>query len=512
MYNNYSVRRLLLIAALLLACAPVGAQVNVEIVGSGANLAGRRVELLAYEDMLTMRELLLDSARADSTGAFRLGTYLTYPRLVVLQVECYSQSFYAEPGRTYRLWLPEFRWEQDEERNVHLDPVALPFEFLDLPADELNVRMLRFDEAVDTFLAANRIHFDPRFRPDRRWMDSLERAVGAGEWRVERRGATADSAAADSVRPLPTSFFDRYRYFSLAQMRFGMRFASRRQMLTRVLPQPILYHDECYMRTLFDVLGGMVSQGMRKVSKQRLVEWVYSADLDRYLDSLGTEPLLYDEQLRELAALVALKESLYDPDYDADGVRRMLALLATRSKWGDHRRLAERLLQAEGLRPATDSAVAGAPFRFAPALPDVDRRLVSLDSLQGKWIYLSFVRVGDPNSLREIETLAHFKDSVYAHNPDVVFVSVACDREFQKMYHFLRNNKRGPRYSWTWLHFDGHYRWLEQMGVVSYPTFLLFDPEGRQPYSVTPTPESGFLLRAPWQKAPAPPEKPEFVD
>jgi hypothetical protein len=479
------------------ACAGLRAQVNVEIVGDGANVAGRRVELLCYEDMLTMRERLLDSATADSAGAFRLGCYLTYPRLVVVQAECYSQSFYAEPGRTYRVWLPEFRWEQDEERNIYLDPVALPLEFIGLPADELNIKLLRFDEAVDTFLSANRIHFDPRFKPDRRWMDSLEASIRGTE-----PGDVDD-------------FYGRYVRFALAQMRYDMGFASRRTMLTRVIPQPILYHDECYMRTLFDVLGGMVSQGMRKVGKHRLVEWVHGADLDRYLDSLGTEPLLYDEQLRELAALVALKESYFDPDYDRDGVRRMLVAMASRSKWREHRQLAMSLVSGsqqlvmgeEGSQPNTGRS----PLN-AVVLPDADRRMVNLDSLAGKWIYLSFVRVNDPNSLREIETLAHFKDSVYAENPDVVFVSVACDREFQKMYHFLRNNKRGPRYSWTWLHFDGNYRWLEQMGVVSYPTFILIDPEGHRPYNVTPAPASGFLLHAPWQKAPAERKKLEFVD
>ena len=491
--KTIKVRRLLTILCLFLLPALSFAQQNVEIVGTSANAAGRHVELLCYEDMLTMKERLIGETVVDSTGAFRLGCYITYPRLVVVQMECYSQSFYIEPGRRYEVWLPEFRWEQDEERNVYLDPVALPLEFLNLPADELNLKILRFDEAVDSFVSANRVHFDPRFKPKRQWMDSLQRAV-------EREGWNVKSGSSD--------FFDRYVYFSLAQMRYDMRFASRKQMLGKVLPQPILYHDECYMRALLDVLGGMVSQGMRKVPKWRLTEWVHRGDLFHYLDSLGTEPLLYDEQLRELAALVALKESYYDPDYDPDEVTHMVQLLAERSKWDEHRKLAKRLVGTEfGSRgSAMDEDVTAEP----PALPDADRQMVSLDSFRGKWVYLSFVRVGDPNSLREIEALAYFKDSVYAHNPDVVFVSISCDREFQKMYHFLRNSRRGPRYSWTWLHFDGNYRWLESMGVVSYPTFLLFDPEGRQPYTVTPTPGSGFLLHAPWQRHEVEHEKLEF--
>ena len=482
------VRRLLIILVLLLPLCEAYGQMNVTIVGESANAAGKRVELICYEDMLSLQERVLDEAIVDSTGAFILKCYLTYPRLVVVQVECYSQSFYVEPGRRYEVWLPSFRWEQDEERNVYLDPVELPLEFLNLPQEELNVKILRFDEAVDSFVSEHRVYFDPRFKPRRQWMDSLVASI---------------------QMPMESDdFFARYARFTLAQMRYDMGFASRKQMLGKVLPQPILYHDECYMRTLFDVLSGMVSQGMRKVGKWRLMEWVHQGNLDRYLDSLGTEPLLYDEQLRELAALVALKESFYDPDYDRDGVLRMLVTLGQRSKWKEHRRIAEAVVsgiwqEESGERKKEIAAL---------SLPDVDGNKVSLDSLRGKWVYMSFVRVGDPNSLRELETLAHFKDSVYAQNDNVVFVSIACDREFQKMYHLLRNSRRGVRYTWTWLHFDGQYRWLESMGVVSYPWFILFDPEGRQPYSVTPTPGSGFLLHAPWEKLDEERPKLEFTD
>lgn len=480
----------------LLPCV-VRAQVNVDIVGESANAAGKRVVLLGYEDMLTLGEQVLDTAVVDSEGRFHLGCYVTYPRLVVVQIECYSQSFYVEPGRRYDVWLPEFRWEQNEERNVYLDPVALPLEFLNLPSDELNLQMLRLEEVVDSVVSSMRVHLDFKYRRQRRSFDTLVAAV-------EREVPDGENA-----------FMARYKRFLLAQMRYDMGFASRKQMLERVLPQPILYHDECYMRALFDVLGGMVSQGMRRVPKWRLVEWVRRGDLDRYLDSLGTEQLLYDEQVRELAALVALRESLYDPDYSSEGVTRMLVALSRRSKWREHRLLAERLSPrfAESGQSSRGTAKG---FWLSPqgeaTLPDVDGNRVSLDSLRGKWVYMSFVRVDDPNSLRELETLAHFKDSVYAKYDDVVFVTVSCDREFQKMYHLLRNSRRGARYTWTWLHFDGNYRWLEGLGVVSYPSFILLDPEGRRPYSVTPTPESGFLLHAPWERREVEHEKLEFTD
>ena len=64
--------------------------------------------------------------------------------------------------------------------------------------------------------------------------------------------------------------------------------------------------------------------------------------------------------------------------------------------------------------------------------------------------------------------------------------------------HFLKNTKHGNRFSWLWLHYDGNYDMLRHFQITSYPWFILIDPEGRMPYTVTPAPSSGFLLNAPW--------------
>ena len=78
-------------------------------------------------------------------------------------------------------------------------------------------------------------------------------------------------------------------------------------------------------------------------------------------------------------------------------------------------------------------------------LPDVNKQMVSLDKFRGKWVYLSFVRVGEPSSLSEIETMSHFYDTI-TKTCDLDFVTISCDREFQKFYHFLNNSKNADKY------------------------------------------------------------------
>lgn len=466
-------KRILTSLILTLLWLGATAQVNVHIVGTSANGAGKRIELYSYTDMLTLDEQLEDACVIDSNGAFALACYANYPRLVVLQVESYNQSFYIEPGRRYEVYIPEFDWTIDEQRNVFLMPEPLPVQFLNLPPAELNLGIGAFEHLVDSFVVANRIHFDPRFRPNRRYFDSLQIAVG----------------------PTDDDFLGRYKEYTLATMQYDMRFASRKRLVAKyIADQPIRYYDEQYMRLFLTLFRESISMGTQWLPLGQLVEWVDRGDLASYLDSVGLDPLLRNEQVRELAVLEALKESYYDAVYDRQGVRQMVAQLAEQTKFADHRTLARNLLRKFDRQDSSSNELGQV------CLPDAERRTVCLDSLLGKWLYIAFVRVGDPNSLAELETMAFFRDSVYAHHHDVQFVGVSCDREFQKMYHMLKNSRRGHRYDWLWLHFDYDYRLLERFDVVSYPTFVLIDPEGRRPYDITPAPATGFLLNAPWDK------------
>ncbi len=477
MLNYYKeMNRTVALFAWLALALVAGAQTNVTIRGTLENGALKRVEMYGYEDMLTMREVLLSSAEAAADGSFSLSCYANYPRLVYVQVESYSQSFYIEPGRTYEVYLPEFDWDVCEKRNIYLDPEPLPLEFLNLPADELNLNIMRFEEVVDSFVSEHRVHFDPKFKPNRRYFSQLEKELGS---RLPAAGAE--------------TFFGRYREYTLAEMRLSMRFDSRKRLIEKYIEgNPIHYHDESYMRLFFALYAHTVSKGTRRIPQERLEWWVHRCDVPAMLDSLGLDPLLRNEQVRELVALQALREAYYDKDYDRGEVARMVERLGGESKFAEHRKLASSL--AETFKGQGEGSEAPS-FE----LPDVDHRRVSLDSFRGKWVYLAFVRAEDPHSLKELETMAHFRDSVYAKHPDVVFVSIDCDREFQKMYHLLKNSRRGQRYRWTWLHFDGDYRLLERYGVTSYPAFILLNPQGELHYTVTPAPASGILLRGPWE-------------
>lgn len=464
--------------ALLCTVNIVVAQKNITIKGTMVNGAGKIIELYNYSDKISCYEVLLDKQIVGEDQTFSLECYARYPMLVFLQIENYSQSFYVEPGREYNIYIPRFDWNIDEAKNVFLDPVVLPLEFLNLPANDINALIDKFDATVAQYIDDNRVHFDYRYRPQRQYFDSLVNVVNQ---------QCPDVEGCD--------FYNRYKVYTLAQLKLNLKFDTRKHIYDQYIKgKPVLVYDENYMSLFVTLYANAISKGTHDITIHQLANWVYNLDLDTYIDSIGTDPLLRHEQVRELAALLALKESYHNfRYYDSKMVIKMIERIGQRTKFSGHQQIAENIVA--GFQQTTAGSEVK-PF----LLPNVDKELVSLDSFKGKWVYLSFVRVGDPASQGEIETIAHFKDTIYAHNSNVAFVTIDCDREFQKMYHFLKNTKKGERYNWTWLHFNNNFDLLNNFRVVTYPTFVLINPEGKLQYDITPSPSSGFLLSPPWQQ------------
>ena len=471
-------RHIALSVVLLGLVAAAAAQTNISIKGKAENAAGKTVTLGGYTDRISGGEVELDRVQLGDDQQFELRCYANYPRLVYLQIENYSQSFYVVPGGDYVVRIPHFGWDQDDTVNVLLHPVTLPVEFLRLPLDDVNGEISRFDVALGQYLTEHAAHFDERYHPERRYFDSL-------------------LAAMERVCPdTEHDFFNRYKRYTLAQLRMDMKFASRRKTYDLYLgSQPVLPYDDNYMSLFVSLYQHFISKGTRKVPLADLQRWVAREDYAAFIDALGAEPMLRHEQIRELAALLALKEMYYDrKHFEPQHVRSLIATIGSRTKFADHRPLATNLLNA------LDKVRAGQAEAVDFALPDANKDRVALSSFKGKWVYLSFVRVQDAASQGEIETLAFFKDTLRALGDNVAFVTVDCDREFQRMYHFLRNSKHGERYDWTWLHFDGNYDLLRHFQVVSFPTFVLLNPDGEVCYDITPAPSTGFLLSPPWRK------------
>lgn len=464
-----------LLLTLLIGCTyGVDAQ-NVSIKGKTKNAKDKVIEVYKDADKFSKKEQLLDYYAIGDNQTFELEFTVKYPTLVFLQIENYSQSFFVEPGKDYEVVIHEFDWNIDEVMNVYQNPVALPLEFVGLDEDDLNFQMSAFDSVESEMILKYRMFLDFRFKKDAKRIDTMMAAL--------------QSVWSDS----DNEFFQSYKRHKIAELNYLFRLVPPRKIAEEYFKaQPIMYDDEGYTSLFNTFFSDYISKGTKLLPIETLSRWVDEADLFKYLDSLGVDPILQHEQLRELVALKALQESYYNDCYNSKMVIEMLKRFANESKFDMHRNIALNVLNS------FDEVVRQMEIpRYE--LPNVDKETVVLDDMKGKWLYVGFVRVNDPNSLCEIETLAHFRDSIYQLG-EMEFVTISCDREFQKLYHFIKNSKRGSRYNWTWLHFDGNFKMLDTYEVRSYPHFILINPDGKVESYSAPKPGDGFFVNSKWLK------------
>ena len=296
-------------AVLLFLCNIAVAQKNITIKGTTENATGKTIKLYRYSDKISCFEVLIDKADIDESQRFELQCYANYPMLVFLQIDNYTQSFYVEPAREYSINIPRFDWNRDEREVGFSSEMALPVEFLNLPNNDINILINRFDAAVARYLESHRGQFDYRYHPQKRYFDSLEVYVNKVCPDVEGR-----------------DFFNRYKVYQLAELKLNMKFDSRRNIFRHYIQgQPVLVYDENYMSLFVALYSNAISKGTKDISVYRLAHWVYNMDLSTFIDSIGVDPLLRHEQVRELAALLALKEAYYNfRYYDSESVVKMV--------------------------------------------------------------------------------------------------------------------------------------------------------------------------------------------
>ena len=468
-------KAIVLFYILMLYCFADAVSQNVTIKGKTINAQDKTIEVYRYADNFSKQEVLLDSQKITDNQTIDLEFTVRHTTLVFIQIENYSQSFFVEPGMDYNIVIHQFEWNIDEKMNVYQNPIALPVEFVDLERDDLNFQISAYDSTESEMFLKYRMFLDFRFKQDKSRMDTMF--------------STLQSVCNDSEN----EFFLSYKRHRMAELEYMFGLKSAKNIAEQYFKgQPIEYDDEGYA-SLFNVyFSNFISKGTKELPIETLARWVDENDLFKYMDSIGIYPVLQHEQLRELVALKALQESYYNPYYNSEMVVKMIERLSNESKFSRHREIAENILN---MFQTTDKGKELPSF----TLIDVEKNVVDLNDLKGKWLYVSFVRLADANSLREIETLKFYRDSVYKTS-DMEFLTISCDREFQKLYHFLKNSKKGASYDWLWLHFDNNYKMLDFFGVTTYPHFILIDPEGNVKSYSEMSPGEGYFINSKWLK------------
>lgn len=429
---------------LVLAGFSLSAQVS-SVSGTAKGGEGKRILVKTMDDYLSGKEQLLASSIIDSNGHFSLSFPLKRTIYAWFEIDYYEGEMYLVTGFQHHFTLKGLVFnDQTDKINVNLEQLTVSV--IPDSSDQLNVNIRRFNQMSNRVLIANMDNLmSKKFR---RSLDSLQRV--------------SDSVFAAFQDP----YFSAYTKYRMASLYLMNAPSGTNGLFFRYLyHQPVLYDNIEYMsffRQYYDDYFAVVN---RPFSSDQLRFMVNSgASFPALLDSVGVDTLLQNEVLREMVLLETLDNLQGETGYKKENVRRLLTEFSNSSKFEIHRRIAANILE-ESTRFEKGSRAADF------ALADANGDTVRLSELRDKPVYLHFFTTWNTASLEEMEMMRKLYDK---YSGTVRFISICCDREYMKMYHFARDHK----YPWPLLHFNGDYALLRSLNVKTIPYFILIDPKG----------------------------------
>ncbi len=446
----------LVILFLVLALPAFSLNQEVIIQGTFRGAEGETIRLMETLDYISNQKNEIDACRIDEEGNFEFTFRLLEPRAFFFRVFHGTNSFFAEPGKTYHVeFEPIDREGEEEGRDYYPFSRYYNFEIRQKgEGKDLNKLIYSLDDMVFDFVEEN----------------------VSGQIRVNHRPALDNFRKhTDSVfEHVNHEFFRDYYEYSFASLNRALN-ARRFEWLADsfLIDRPVLYQNPAYMDFFSRMFNTFLFAASPNLSMNDLEISVNRHNsYHALMDSLGKEPVLRNELFRELVMIDGLKKMYDHPDFQPSNVVNILEIVKINSKFPQHRKIAANVL--ESLRQLRR----GHP---APTLEVMDKQgnPVTLDTHLGKYVFLFFWASWCQSCLGELGPLNDMAEEL---SEKVEFIGIMVDRDPEAARVLTENEDL----HFSVYHFNNDYRMLDRFGLRSVPAYIVIDPEGnilRNPFT-----------------------------
>lgn len=428
------------------------------IKGYAPKYVGEEIKIYEYEDLLSMKEVLIATSIVKSDSSFSLSFQNSSIQKLVIRSKNNYSFVYAAPDETVQVYLPL----HDEDKPYRpLGNYVTPI-FLNLDSTNINFKIIKFNDEIDRFYALNMVKF---VRNRQGFIDELKQFK-------------------DSVYSSIKDTNDFFRYFvhySFADMDMNIYTTGKAQMYlfdTYIDKKKVLYHLEPYFKLIKNLYSQVFNQLELTVNNRvymaivkkspKLIMQALEKDL-----MLGPSYIVKDNkivkvysnsELRELIMIKGLAEVYNSPDYPKTNVEEILDSIANYPMYPENGLIARNVL--DRLTEATE----GSPSpNFA--LTDRNGKLLTKSSLSGKYIYIHLFQPDYKTTLQDIELL----EQIFArYNGMVNFVSI-----------YTKNDKIDKRTAkaiqaipWNVVELPSDDSFFKKFKVETYPFYILIDKTG----------------------------------
>ncbi|HEX2394526.1 MAG TPA: TlpA disulfide reductase family protein [Bacteroidales bacterium] len=451
--------------SILVACLCQGLLASETIIsGKAPSYAGKEIVFYRTSDWITGTEDVAAKCMVSDSGVFETTINLETTIQLYAYLGIYLGYFFAEPGKSYELVLPDFREKtQGDFLNPYFEPVEIHLGLSNFNSDDLNMLIVMFDDAYVPYYDkhVNSIYSQPDFQ------------------KIDQDIKQID----EPFKEYTNEYFRNYRKY-----RYGMlKMLANRQRVQSLSDeyfnnQPVLYTNVAYSDLFNQVFHKYFSFFGRTDSGKKIFNDINEkGNFRELIQTLEASSNFDNDTLTELIILKQLHDEYYGSEFSRNGIIRILDTLMSSTHISEHARIGGIIRhKITRLQPGYE------PPSFE--LEDTNGKLIKLSDLKGRYVYLNFCTCQSYACLNEFNQLAALHQR---HKDRLTIVTVSTDPQEEILRQFLAKNK----YDWIFLHYDNQPGILKEYDIRAFPTYFLIGPDGRLIASPAVSPSENFEQR-----------------
>ncbi len=434
---------------------------NIIISGHTPAYAGDSLSFYYFLDPFTGNVEIAGSVKVSPDGFFKIAFESRIVRQINLDIGGFSCFLYVEPGKEYKIDLPQKEIENKRDiLNPYFKPERIRMGILNLNEDDLNILIKRFDDLFYPFFNEYALHLYAN--KQRSSIKKIELFI--------------DSSFVGFNHP----FFLAYKRYKLNELQFLKYSGTKKQLLYSHFSSLKVAPGNPAFSELFNRVYKRFLYHFAKITEDDEVEKVVygSKSYIELKDLLKRSNYFRSDSLLELVLIKGIYDELYLSDFPKDNLLVLLEGLGESTSIELHRLLA---VYIKWKVSRFD------PGKSAPGfdLFDSEKQRVNLNSLKGKYIYLNFASFQSYACQVQFPMLDKISEK---YSGDLVVVSIIVDNTLED----LIAQKELYGYKWIFLHLGDDSALLKKYNVRAYPTYYILDKNAQFINAPASAPHEGF--------------------
>lgn len=445
-------KNILIISLLLLSNILFAQKVNIK--GIAVNQPDKLIRIQVYADQFSKLNKTLATTQTDSNGKFLLDLDIKETDFAFLALNLERSQFYLSPNCSYNIVIPE---DTANQGGSIFDKTPLLF---NIESDNNTQKTIEeFNYTYNNFVYNN--------------VNSIYKS----------RSKKVVTSFADSMLSQYNSapqYARDYVTYSVASLYWLSNKLSNTEIAEKYfITKPVLYNNIQYTEFFTDFYKSYFSREKTFRYEDMISAINYSNSIIE-LDKLVSKDSLLstNKQIREIVEMEILARNYFNRDINQKKVNEKFKEIEKSSKYSENKNIAANyLVKLNQLKSGTK----------APKLKLTDgNNSFTLNDFEGKFILLDFVsdncnicnsQMTELNELRELS------------NNSFDVITVVAGKNPQKILDFATQNK----IDWSILQIADILD-LESYQVVTYPTYILINPDGTIAYTHLPMPEENMAI------------------